>query len=149
MSTPHNLRWGECLKATPPPPVPVTGSPVDADDPVIPEEDEEEDEEGEQEKMIEIYSDDGQEDTGQEPESSVPIAAAMYQDSGYVSVDKMKKMPHVCITLSDAATAGSYSELTDTDVPESTGVLSDDDDLDSEFDEDFVVHAGFPENDER
>ena len=51
------------------------------------------DEEGRQMKSIEIYSSDGSEDPGQEPDESVTHVMIARHDPGNSSVDKMKKMP--------------------------------------------------------
>ena len=118
MTTPHNLRWGECLKATPPPPEPIEPSPVNEDAPVMPEdEDDKSDRENIEEKMIPSYSDD-EDDPSQDVVEPPPTVSAVRQDVSYVSVDKMKLMPHACMTYSDVATAGSYSEMSETDVPD-------------------------------
>ena len=137
MITPHNLRWGECLAAIPPPPVPVGNAPVGDENPDCPEMDEESDQDKRVEKVIEIYSDEQNEAPVQDPVGFPPTVAAVREDSGYVSVDKMTQMPHACITLLDAAIAGSYGELTETGVPESIGETITDDEF--EFDDDYVL----------
>ena len=126
-SEPHDLVWGECLKATPPPPVAIS-EPVEVVDsePPVPAEAEEESEL----YVADLFSDaEGvAEDDSQNQENAIVSRVGVDDKciSSPYTREKLIEHPHACVAFSDAATWGSHhtSLMSDTDVPSSTDELT-------------------------
>ena len=122
--------WGECLRAVPPPPI--------AEAPVIEALDEEE--------VLAEVDEEAEEQPIKEDEEEVV-------DDEACAKAVWTEMPHACMAMSDVATWGTQeSELmTETDMPSTSDEMptlvdsSSDEEID--FDDDYVVHAGFLDDD--
>ena len=159
-TTPHTFVWGECLKATPPPPIvvtePVQTNALDTDDEIMftinerygeaPDDDDEVVFTGP--IIEELGSDDDEEDAverwrrlSEDQSLKHRAAAALLPDQPPFrcpSAVKLKHLPHACMAMSDIATWGSQdvSMMTDTDVPSTSDELSQDADM-IEWDDDI------------
>ena len=147
--TPHSLRWGECLNATPPPPEEIPDLPEDYGLLDIPEDEdgeqdiEESDLPGERRQIVQ------KEEEGEELNL---VASARHVKKGKNNISErhatLLECPHACIAYSDVpATWGSRSEgnISDTDVPSTSDELEEDEphtDDDFEYDEEFAVRGG-------
>jgi len=127
---PHSLIWGECLKATPPPPV-IAGPPAE----VVP--------------LIEIVEPIVEEEELEGLEEEAIASASRYRQLP-ASPTKLLEFPHACLAFSDAATWGSHASSYDTatDAPSTSDELSavgeeqSSGDFDDEFDDDFAIYGG-------
>ena len=124
--------WGECLKATPPPPVAEGELPnIVIQEPEIPEE-------AEAEIAVELETPDIEGD-----EMVAMKATEMPVPRG----NPMKICPHACIAFSDTATWGSALSASETDVPSSQDdlpTLFPESDTEIDSDDDYVIQGGRP-----
>ena len=132
ITTRHTLVWGECLKATPPPPL-VEGSlqEVQASPEVEPE------------SVLESIPEENETD---DVEESVTANSVRVSKCTFPSMSKLLEFPHACVALSDVATWGSLSSGgSATDVPSTSDELSvceDANESEFEFNDDFAVYGG-------
>ena len=139
----HSFIWGECLRATPPPPVAEAEMPdVVVQEPPVPDEAEIRVEP----RVEELFSD--EEGVEQTVQSAVAFKA-IELDSQHLSInlsDRFRVCPHACVAYSDTATWGSPESIaTETDLPSSSNELSgleESSDEDFDFDDEFVVRGG-------
>ncbi len=77
-----------------------------------------------------------------------PLSGVLSSSPTAISPEKLREYPHACIALSDVATWGSHSTMSDTEAPSSSDELlsfegQSDEEID--LDDEYVIHGGTPE----